>query len=118
MEARATLSEYNQNGWDRVSSSPELVEIFIRDRNNQELSESEEMRISAFWMGYLLRLEFQFLHSPDQFSRTQALKRIQAAYPSFRRTWNGSTSGARSAGKDSFDPEFVRFIDNLVDAGP
>lgn len=114
MEAKATLSEYTQNGWDRIASDPDLVDLFIKDRNGHELSESEEMRLSSFWMGYLIRLEWRFEHFPESFTREHSLRRIHSAYGSFRRTWSGDTGGSRSAGKDNFSPEFVTFIDEVV----
>lgn len=114
LEARATLSEYLQNGWDRIASDPELVDIFIKDRNEEELTEAEEFRLNAFWMGYLIRLEWQFQHFPESGTSMDSLRRINAAYGSFRRTWNGNTRGSRNAGKDNFSPEFVRFIDGIV----
>lgn len=114
MEARATQSEYFQHGWDTITSSPELVEIFIKDRNQQELTEGEEMRLSAFWMGYLIRLEFQFLHSPDAGLRTPALQRVHAAYPSFRRAWSGDTAGSKAAGKDNFEASFINYVETSV----
>jgi hypothetical protein len=65
MEARATLTENLQDGWYQVSSDPGLVELFIKDRGGQELSEAEEMRLSAYWMGMLMRREWQYEHFPD-----------------------------------------------------
>ena len=114
LEARATYSEYRQNGWDRISSDPQLVDMFIKDRNGQTLTESEEFRLSAFWMGYLIRLEFEYLHFDDFFDRNQSIRRSFNAYPSFRKTWDGTTSGSRSAGKDNFSEEFVRHLEQHV----
>ena len=114
LEAKTTLTEYLQNGWDRISTDPEMADLFIKDRNGEELTESEEFRLNAFWMGYLIRFEFQFQHFPESRARMDSLRRINAAYGSFRRTWNGNTDGSRSGGKDNFSPEFVQFIDGIV----
>lgn len=114
MEAQATLSGYMQNGWDRIASDPTLVDLFIKDRNGQQLSESEEMRLNSFWMGYLIRMEWMFEHFPDTFTRGESLRRVHSAYGSFRRTWSGDTDGSRGAGKDNFSREFVAFVDDLV----
>jgi hypothetical protein len=116
LEAKATFIESTQDGWDKISSDPGLVDIFIKDRNGETLTEAEEFRMSAFWMGYLIRMEWQFQHFPDESLRMNALRRIHDAYGSFRRTWNGNTA-ARSAGKDSFSPEFVEYIDTIVLGG-
>lgn len=117
MEAKATLSEYMQNGWDRIASDPHLVDLFIKDRNGQPLSESEVMRLNSFWMGYLIRMEWQFEHFPDTFTRDASLRRIYQAYPSFRRTWDGDTDGARASGKDNFSPGFIKFLDEQIFVG-
>ena len=117
LEAKATLSEYLQNGWDRIASDPELVDLFIKDRNGEQLTEPEEFRLNAYWMGFLIRQEWQFQHFPDLGTRVEALRRIHSSYGSFRRTWMGNSEGSRSAGKDNFSPEFVEFLDrNIVGA--
>jgi hypothetical protein len=35
------------------------VELFIKDRSGHELTEGGEMRLNAYWMGMLLRREWQ-----------------------------------------------------------
>ena len=114
LEARATHTEYMQAGWDRLTENPELVNLFIKDRNGEELSESEAMRMNAWWMSYLVRLEFQFEHFPDSNVRREAARRIYASYPSFRKTWSGDHSTLRGSGKDNFSPEFIRFVDEQI----
>ena len=114
MEARATLTENLQDGWYQVSSDPGLVELFIKDRNEQELSEAEEMRLNAYWMGMLLRREWQHEHFPDADTGIAGLRRLFSTYGSLRRAWGGTNSASRSAGKDNFSPEFVRFVETQV----
>lgn len=114
MEAQATLSENLQNGWDRISSDPGLVVLFIKDRNGEELSEAEEFRLNAYWMGMLLRRQFQFQHFPESTDGLDSMKRLYAAYGSLRRAWNGDTSGSRGAGKDNFTANYVRFVDEQI----
>lgn len=114
LEAKATLSENLQNGWDRISSDPELAALFIKDRNEEELSEVEEMRLNAYWMGMLLRRQFQFQNFPESNEGVEGMKRLYASYGSLRRAWNGRVSASRSAGKDNFSPEFVRFLEETV----
>lgn len=72
------------------------------------------MRMTAWWMSYLIRLEFGFQHFPASNTRRDSARRIYAAYPSFRKTWSGDHSAARAAGKDNFTPEFVRFMDEQI----
>jgi len=111
MEARATLTENLQDGWYQLSSDPGLVELFIKDRDGQELSEVEEMRLNAYWMGMLMRREWQHEHFPDAETGVDGLQRLFSTYGSLRRAWGGTESAARSAGKDNFSPEFVRFVE-------
>jgi hypothetical protein len=111
MEARATLTEHLQDGWYQVSSDPGLVELFIKDRTGQELSEAEEMRLNAYWMGMLLRREWQHQHFPEAQTGMAGLGRLFSSYGSLRRAWDGNDSASRSAGKDNFSPAFVRFIE-------
>lgn len=118
LEAKATLSENLQNGWDRISSDPGLVALFIKDRNGEELAEAEELRLNAYWMGMLLRRQFQFQNFPGSNEGIEGMKRIYASYGSLRRTWNGSASASRFAGKDHFSPEFVRFVDEEIFVDP
>jgi hypothetical protein len=87
----------------------------IKDRNEEELSESEEFRLSAYWMGYLIRTEWQYQHFTDSDNRLESLRRIFASYGSIRRTWSGNSSGSRAAGKDNFTPEFVSFVEVEID---
>jgi hypothetical protein len=114
LEAQAILNENLQDGWSMISSDPVLVDLFIKDRNGQELSEAEEFRLNAYWMGMLLRREWQHKHFPQAETGVAGLRRLFGTYGSLRRAWNGSDSASRSAGKDNFSPEFVRFIENQV----
>lgn len=110
MEARATLTENLQDGWYQVSSDPGLVELFIKDRRGEELSEGEEMRLNAYWMGMLMRREWQYEHFPDAVTGVAGMRRLFSSYGSLRRAW-GDNSASRSAGKDNFSGEFVRFVE-------
>jgi len=118
LEAKAILSQNLQDGWDRIASDPELVDVFIKDRNEKALSESEEFRLNAYWMGMLLRREWQFQHFPESNDGLDSMRRIYASYGSFRRAWNGNSSGSRAAGKDNFSPEFVKFLDETIFVEP
>ncbi|HKJ17289.1 MAG TPA: hypothetical protein VJ984_08070 [Xanthomonadales bacterium] len=118
MEAQAVMSKDLQDGWDRISSDPDLVNLFIKDRNEEPLTEAEMFRLNAYWMGYLLRQEWQFLHVPNSGGRVTALQRIHSAYPSFRRTWNGNSEGSRAAGKDNFTPEFIEYFEQSISQKP
>jgi hypothetical protein len=114
LEARATLSENLQNGWDRISSDAQLAALFIKDRNDEDLSEVEELQLNAYWMGMLLRRQFQYQNFPESSEGLEGLTRLYTSYGSLRRAWNGSASASRSAGKDNFSPDFVNFLDEGI----
>ena len=114
MEARATLTENLQDGWYQVSSDPDLVELFLKDRSGQERAKGEEMRLNACWMGMLRRRGWQRGHFPDTNTGWTGLQRLFSTYGSLRRAWDGTGSASRQAGKDNFSAEFVRFIEAEV----
>lgn len=118
LEARAILTENLQDGWTQVSSDPGLADLFIKDRSDGELSEAEELRLNAYWMGMLLRREWQHQHFPEADTGIAGLQRLFATYGSLRRAWEGSDSASASAGKDNFSPEFVRFVESEVLSSP
>jgi len=117
LEAKAILVENLQDGWYQIVSDPGLAEIFIKDRSNETLSEVEEMRLNAYWMGMLLRREWQFQHFPESSNGWEGMKRLFTSYGSLNRTWHGETSASRAAGKDSFSPEFVLFMEDQIIPG-
>lgn len=41
-------------------------------------------------------------------------RRLFATYGSLRRTWGGTESAARQAGKDNFSPDFVHFVETEI----
>lgn len=118
LEAKAILTENLQDGWTQVSSDPGLVDLFIKDRNGEDLSEAEEMRLNAYWMGMLLRREWQHQHFPEAETGVAGLQRLFTTYGSLRRAWSGSESASASAGKDNFSLEFVRFVETEVISSP
>lgn len=118
MEARTVLIQNQQDGWDRIAENPELVSLFIKDRNGELLTEAEEFRLNAFWMSYLIRSEWQFTHFSDGGTNLESLRRVNATYGSFRRTWSGNATGARSASRKSFSPEFASYVDRVIESTP
>jgi hypothetical protein len=118
LEARAILTENLQDGWTQVSSDPGLADLFIKDRTGGALSEAEELRLNAYWMGMLLRREWQQQHFPEAETGIAGLQRLFTTYGSLRRAWEGSDSASASAGKDNFSPEFVRFVESEVLSSP
>jgi hypothetical protein len=114
LEAEATRVENLLAAWDRIVSDPDLVTLFIKDRNEEALTESEEMQLNAFWMGYLIRMEWRYQYFPEPDQGFNSMQRVFASYGSIRRTWNGNSTGSRVAGKDNFSREFVSFVDDRI----
>jgi hypothetical protein len=112
LEAKATRMEILLDGWERIASDPALVALMIKDRNEEALTQAEEMQLNAYWMGYFLRREWNYenLSSKSDQWRDSFL-RIYQAYGSMRRAWEGGSGGSVSAGKDNFSPDFVAFIE-------
>lgn len=118
LEANTTQVESTLAAWDQVASDPSLVALMIKDRSEEALTDGEEMRLSAFWMGYLVRREWLYKNFPESDQKSESLLRTYAAYGSLRRTWNGNGNGSVTAGKDNFSPEFVRFTNEMLIADP
>ena len=114
-EARATYASMDQTGWGFIIENPDLIEIYIKDRNGEALSDGEEMRLNAMWMQTLAQFQFRYFEDPDAENWIPGQRRNFESYGSLRRTWHGNGRGSRQAGKDNFDPRFVQFYeDNIV----
>jgi hypothetical protein len=118
LEAKATRAEILLDGWDRITSDPDLVDLMIKDRNDEALTEAEEMRLNAYWMGYFIRREWHYENFPKSDQRFNQVLRLYEAYGSMRRAWGGNSRGSRGAGKDNLSPEFVTFMDERLTVGP
>lgn len=116
-EARATYASMDQNGWSFIIENPELIAALIKDRNGEELTEVDEFRLSALWMQEFAQYQFRYLEDRNSANWVVGQRRLFKSYGSLRRAWQGTTSGARQAGKDNFDPRFVQFYEeNVVNA--
>ena len=116
MEADRRLNRANQirSIWDTNVYEPEMAELLVNDRNGTDLTEAEQLRLSSFWMSTLLGIQWQYEEFPDETTYLNGMRRNFAAYPSLRTTWHGSNVGSIAAGKDTFDQDFVEFIEALV----
>jgi hypothetical protein len=118
LEANTTRVESTLAAWDHLSSDPSLVALMIKDRSDEALTEGEEMRLSAFWMGYLVRREWLYKNFPESDQKGESFLRAYAAYGSLLSTWNGNSNGSVTAGKDNFSPEFVKYTDEILTTDP
>ena len=117
-EARATRVQIRSDGWNRMAENPEIVALLVKDRRGEALSEEEELRLNAFWMTTLYMNQWQHEELTGSTEWIAPLGRNFATYGSLRRTWQGTGTGARSAGKDNFSADFVRVMDERVVARP
>jgi len=115
-EARATRASIAQDGWGYVIENPDLIDLLIKDRNGEQLTEAEEFRLNGLWMQNLFLNEFSYFEARDSTNWAGEARNFEA-YPSLRNTWQGSSPGSKQAGKDNFDPGFVQFMEeNVVNA--
>jgi len=115
-EARATHASMTQTGWGYIIENPDFVDVLIKDRNGESLTEAEELRLNALWMQNIAQFQFRYFEDPDSArSWVAGQRRNYESYRSLRSTWEGNGSGSRQAGKDNFDPRFVEFYEaNIV----
>lgn len=113
-EARATYASMDQTGWGLIIDHPNLVAALIKDRKGEPLTEVEEYRLNALWMQGLAQWQFRYLEDRASTPWVTGQRRLWESYPSLRRTWQGKSSGSRQAGKDNFDPSFVKFYEEHI----
>lgn len=114
-EARATHASMTQTGWGFIIENPDFVEVLIKDRNGEETTEAEELRLNALWMQNLAQFQFRYFEDAESAADWVAgQRRNYESYSSLRSTRNGNGSGSRQAGKDNFDSRFVRFYEENV----
>ena len=114
-EARATHASMDQTGWGYIIENPDFIEVLIKDRNGDALTEAEEFRLNALWMQNLAQHQFRYFEDPESaVNWVPGQRRNFESYRSLRRAWQGNGSGSRQAGKDNFDSRFVRFYDENV----
>ena len=113
-EARATYASMDQAGWGFIIENPDFIEVLVKDRNGESLTEAEELRLNALWMQNLAQHQFRYLEDPDSaVNWVPGQRRNFDSYPSLRSAWQG-TGSSRQAGKDNFDSRFVQFYDENV----
>jgi len=113
-EARATELSQETVAWGFVAESEEFSELLAKDLNNAVLTQAEEIRLNSHWMRSLYISAWRYHERPESTEWVNAQRKLYAAYPSFRNTWQGGGSGSRAAGKDNFDPGFVEFYEANV----
>ena len=100
--------------WGFVAQNREISDLLVKDRNDEPLTEAEQLRLSAYWMKSLLGSQWNYQETPESTEWVSGERRVFAAYPSLRSTWQGDGDGARGAGKDNFDSGFVEFYEASV----
>ena len=115
-EARRGQLSIQMEGWGAVVGNPDIIPLFLKDRNGERLSVEETLRLDAFWMRNLVSSQWQYYEREqlvsDQFVIHQ--RKNFEAYPSLRKVWEGNSGGSTSAGKDTLDLDFVEFMEQNV----
>ena len=111
-EGRINRTNQVREIWQAILDHPELADFFVKDRNGEPLSEAEELLLNAFWMSTLMAVQWQYLEGIE-FSLSGLIRNARS-YGSLRRTWQGGGVGSRAAGRDNFDPNFVRFVEENI----
>lgn len=116
MAATAASVNVAQNTaiWATVIEQPEIAELLVMDRQNEALTPAQEMRLNAFWIRSLFHMQYVFHEMHHEVRIVKAMQRAFLGYGSLRRSWNGSATGAVTAQKDLFSPEFIKFMDENV----
>ena len=111
-DARLNRASMVKETWRTLVDHPGLVGLLIKDRNNEPLTEREELLLNAFWMDTFLAVQWQY---QEQLGETMlpAMRRNATSYGSLRRTWQGGGI-SRGAGKDGFDPDFVLYLEEHI----
>jgi len=111
-EGRINRTSQVRETWRSILDYPELAEFFVKDRNGEVLTDVEELLLNAFWMSTLIGIQWQFEEGITV--QLNGLTRNAQSYGSLRRTWQGTDVGARSAGRDNFDQDFVQYLEESV----
>ncbi len=108
-QARFNRQTLAAESWSIIATEPELTTVIIKDRNGQELTEVEKLRIEAYWMRMLTNVawgfsELQGTSEIDVYIFNQRRNFTEQNY--IRTVWQ-ERSGA-------FDPAFVQFMEENV----
>ena len=84
------------------------AETCAKDQRGETLSAAETFRMNALWMATLFSYQTSFLQLPrhEIQGHTNYFRRYFETMPSMRTTWEHN--------RDTFDPDFVHFIEENV----
>jgi hypothetical protein len=113
-DTRATVISMMTEMWSTAIEEEDLGPIFIKDRNDEPLTEVETLRANANWIRALLNADYVFRDAPELFPQQVAYwKQAYSVYGSLRRLWSsGSSDGAATT--DMYSPEFVEYMTENV----
>jgi hypothetical protein len=96
---------------DNLGTMRELAELVMKDRAGETLTSSEDFQMSLVWMASLFSYQTSFLQLPRSELEGHArwMGRFFESNPSLRDTWKQN--------RDTFHPDFVRFMEGSVVKG-
>lgn len=114
MEAEARLNRTNMTieSWRFTAENGDLTELRELEKRGEVLSSADTRRVDAAVMAIFVVIEWTFKELPRGSSELNQVREVQrynfANSPEYGRVWE--------ARKKSFDPAFVRWMeDNVVD---
>ena len=109
-EARQVRTNMVVDAWRFSAEHGDLAEIRGREGNGEEISDVERYRIDSHVMSVYVVLDWTFQELSEDSPEMDQVREVQrynfANVPGYRRVWE--------ARKDSFRPEFVRWMDENV----
>ena len=84
------------------------AEIFVKEGSGEALTAAEFHRMSMYWMGVLFSYQTSFQQLPrnEIIGHANFIRRFFESSPSIRATWEKN--------RDTFQPEFARFVEDYV----
>ena len=107
-EAVRARADSIRQGYSQFVETPELTDIYIRERNGEALTEAEAFRMGAHFMRGLVGYQTAFQQLPrEALDAYKSWWRLQArSNPSFRSAW--------AEWRVTFQPGFVEFMEENV----
>jgi hypothetical protein len=109
-EARLNRTVLAIDAWRATSENPELTELREKEKRGEPLNSAEIRQIDAAVMAIFVTIEWAFGELPRDSSEVNQIREVQrynfANRPEYDRVWQ--------LRKQSFDPEFVQWMEDKV----
>ena len=111
-DARFNRLALATDAWRTISENADLAELRQRAKNDEVLSDAEQMRVDASMMALFVFLEWTFRELGEDSPEMRQVRAVQQD-----NFGNDATYGkVLEARKNSFDPAFVQWLEeNVID---